>query len=120
MGEAIVDAFNRFNQGSSDMDDLFDMGSGNFSITNFKNKYKYNIVKFSSSYLDYYMLNNDSGMAKFIKLQQEITGEISILYVSLYLISHIEELSEKKNKEILSLLFLPYLCYNANIEFYPN
>lgn len=86
----------------------------------FKYKYKYNVVRLSSHYLEYYLNNNNSELAQYIKQQDEALGEISPLVISLYLKPRINELNSKKNKELITLLFWPYLCYKSGIDFYPN
>lgn len=86
----------------------------------FKFKYKYNAVRLTNSYLKYYLENNNSESAQYIKQQNESTGEISPLTFSLYLKPRLNELNCRKNKELMTLIFWPYLCYKSGIDFYPN
>lgn len=86
----------------------------------FKINYKYNIVRLSDIYLKYYLSGNDSELAQYVKQQHESLIEISILSFSLYLKPRFNELVCRKNKELMALIFLPYLCYNTGIGFNPN
>jgi hypothetical protein len=86
----------------------------------FKLKYKYNAVKLSSCYLKYYLNNNNSELAQYIKQQYETIGEISPITISLFLKHRLNELSCRKNEELITLLFWPYLCYRSGLFFYPN
>lgn len=86
----------------------------------FKFKYKYNAVRLSGSYLEYYLNNNNSELAQYIKQQNEAIGEISPITLSLFLKHKLNELNCRKNKELMTLLFWPYLCYKSGLDFYPN
>ena len=84
----------------------------------FKIKYNYNVIKLSETYLDYYLNNNNSASSDYIKKKHEIIGELSPLTYSLFLKHRIEELKYNKNKELLTLLFWPYLCHISGLDFF--
>lgn len=86
----------------------------------FKNKYTYNVVRISDEYLSYYLRNNNSASADYIKKQNEDIKELSPIYYSQFLIPRLSEIELSKNKELFAILFWPYFCYSSGIDFYPN
>lgn len=86
----------------------------------FKIKYKYNVVRLSDSFLNYYFSENNSEFAQYTKQHNEDIGEISPIVLSLFLIHKTNELENRKNVELVTLLFWPYLCYKTGLDFYPN
>jgi hypothetical protein len=112
--------FNYFFQNYVEKDFVNNRNIPDKEFQDFKKKYKYNTVHLSDSFLDFYFTDNNSAASKYITQQIHFTGELSPFTYSRFILTRINELEYKKNKELFVVLFWPYICYSSGINFYPN